>query len=194
MPRRFRARRPGLPLLRAIDAADVRGILVPGTPPKAGCALERCRARKNRPGRCLLRGLNMRRPRRVARDSGEGAGLWLTARGTSHDVALATQAPRAEGRVHRAGFARDSFREAGVFLETAPHTPAPRPTLSRGLDEPGGMRVEPAHAGARPIPTPGGKRDSWAQTARQQGQAWGLRTNRSFRTHGTPPPPEGVEP
>jgi catechol 2,3-dioxygenase len=140
---------------------------------------------------------------RIELDSGEEAGMWLTATNKSYDFAFTREAHGVAGRFHHVTFsldsgeavlqAADSFLEAGVFIETGPHKHAVQQTFFLYMYEPGGNRVEVAHAGARLILAPDWKTITWTETERKKGQAWGLQTIRSFHTHGTPPLPPGIE-
>ncbi|HEV7265170.1 MAG TPA: VOC family protein [Falsiroseomonas sp.] len=101
------------------------------------------------------------------------------------------------GRFHPVTFALDSreailqaadtFLEAGVFIETGPHKHAVQQTFFLYVYEPGGNRVDVAHAGARLVLAPDWKTITWTEAERRKGQAWGLQTIGSFHTHGTPP-------
>jgi catechol 2,3-dioxygenase len=151
------------------------------------------------------RTLGFRCTERIELDSGEEAGMWLTATNKSYDFAFTKEAHGVPGRFHHLTFALDSreailqaadtFLEAGVFIETGPHKHAVQQTFFLYVYEPGGNRIEVAHAGARLILAPDWKTITWTETERKKGQAWGLKTIESFHTHGTPPlPGEGEEP
>ncbi len=145
------------------------------------------------------RNLGLRCTERIELDSGEEAGMWLTATNKSYDFAFTKEAHGIPGRFHHVTFALDSreailqaadtFLEAGVFIETGPHKHAVQQTFFLYVYEPGGNRVEVAHAGARLVLAPDWKTITWTETERKKGQAWGLQTIRSFHTHGTPPLP-----
>jgi catechol 2,3-dioxygenase len=145
------------------------------------------------------RNLGFRCTERIELDSGEEAGMWLTATNKSYDFAFTKEAHGVPGRFHHVTFALDSreailqaadtFLEAGVFIETGPHKHAVQQTFFLYVWEPGGNRVEVAHAGARLVLAPDWKTITWTETERRKGQAWGLQTIRSFHTHGTPPLP-----
>lgn len=149
------------------------------------------------------RTLGLRCTERIELDSGEEAGMWLTATNKSYDFAFTKEAHGVAGRFHHVTFALDSreailqaadtFLEAGVFIETGPHKHAVQQTFFLYVYEPGGNRVEVAHAGARLILAPDWKTITWTESERKKGQAWGLQTIRSFHTHGTPPLPAGME-
>lgn len=149
------------------------------------------------------RTLGLRCTERIELDSGEEAGMWLTATNKSYDFAFTREAHGVPGRFHHVTFALDSreailqaadtFLEAGVFIETGPHKHAVQQTFFLYVYEPGGNRVEVAHAGARLILAPDWKPITWTESERKKGQAWGLQTIRSFHTHGTPPLPDGME-
>jgi catechol 2,3-dioxygenase len=146
------------------------------------------------------RTLGLRCTERIELDSGEEAGMWLTATNKSYDFAFTREAHGVPGRFHHVTFALDSreailqaadtFLEAGVFIETGPHKHAVQQTFFLYVYEPGGNRVEVAHAGARLILAPDWKTITWTEAERRKGQAWGLKTIESFHTHGTPPLPE----
>jgi catechol 2,3-dioxygenase len=148
------------------------------------------------------RTLGLRCTERIELDSGEEAGMWLTATNKSYDFAFTKEAHGVPGRFHHITFALDSreailqaadtFLEAGVFIETGPHKHAVQQTFFLYVYEPGGNRVEVAHAGARLILAPDWKTITWTETERRKGQAWGLKTIESFHTHGTPPLPESA--
>ena len=145
------------------------------------------------------RTLGFRCTERIELDSGEEAGMWLTCTNKSYDFAFTKEARGVGGRFHHVTFALDSreavlqaadtFLEAGVFIETGPHKHAVQQTFFLYVYEPGGNRVEVAHAGARLVLAPDWRTITWTETERKKGQAWGLQTIRSFHTHGTPPLP-----
>ena len=145
------------------------------------------------------RTLGLRCTERIELDSGEEAGMWLTATNKSYDFAFTKEAHGVPGRFHHVTFALDSreailqaadtFLEAGVFIETGPHKHAVQQTFFLYVYEPGGNRVEVAHAGARLILAPDWRTITWTEAERRKGQAWGLKTIPSFHTHGTPPLP-----
>jgi catechol 2,3-dioxygenase len=145
------------------------------------------------------RNLGLRCTERIELDTGEEAGMWLTATNKSYDFAFTKEAHGVPGRFHHVTFALDSreailqaadtFLEAGVFIETGPHKHAVQQTFFLYVYEPGGNRVEVAHAGARLILAPDWKTITWTEAERRKGQAWGLQTIKSFHTHGTPPLP-----
>jgi catechol 2,3-dioxygenase len=145
------------------------------------------------------RNLGLRCTERIELDTGEEAGMWLTATNKSYDFAFTKEAHGVPGRFHHVTFALDSreailqaadtFLEAGVFIETGPHKHAVQQTFFLYVWEPGGNRIEVAHAGARLILAPDWKTITWTETERKKGQAWGLKTIESFHTHGTPPLP-----
>lgn len=143
--------------------------------------------------------LGFRCTERIELDSGEEAGMWLTATNKSYDFAFTKEAHGIAGRFHHVTFALDSreavlqaadvFLENGVFIETGPHKHAVQQTFFLYVYEPGGNRVEVANAGARLVLAPDWKTITWTETERKKGQAWGLKTIESFHTHGTPPLP-----
>jgi catechol 2,3-dioxygenase len=145
------------------------------------------------------RTLGLRCTERIELDSGEEAGMWLTATNKSYDFAFTKEAHGVPGRFHHLTFALDSreavlqaadaFLEAGVFIETGPHKHAVQQTFFLYVYEPGGNRIEVAHAGARLVLAPDWRTITWTETERKKGQAWGLKTIESFHTHGTPPLP-----
>jgi catechol 2,3-dioxygenase len=144
--------------------------------------------------------LGFRCTERIELDSGEEAGMWLTATNKSYDFAFTKEAHGIPGRFHHVTFALDSreailqaadvFLESGVFIETGPHKHAVQQTFFLYVYEPGGNRVEVASAGARLVLAPDWKPITWTEAERRKGQAWGLRTIESFHTHGTPPLPD----
>jgi len=145
--------------------------------------------------------LGLRCTERIELDSGEEAGMWLTATNKSYDFAFTKEAHGVGGRFHHVTFALDSreeilraadiFLEAGVHIETGPHKHAVQQTFFLYVYEPGGNRVEVANAGARLVLAPDWRTITWTETERKKGQAWGLKTIDSFHKHGTPPLPEG---
>ncbi len=145
------------------------------------------------------RSLGFRCTERIELDSGEEAGMWLTATNKSYDFAFTKEAHGVPGRFHHVTFALDSreailqaadtFLEAGVPIETGPHKHAVQQTFFLYVWEPGGNRVEVAHAGARLVLAPDWRTITWTETERKKGQAWGLQTIRSFHTQGSPPLP-----
>ena len=143
--------------------------------------------------------LGLRCTERIELDSGEEAGMWLTATNKSYDFAFTKEAHGVGGRFHHVTFALDSreeilraadiFLEAGVHIETGPHKHAVQQTFFLYVYEPGGNRVEVANAGARLVLAPDWRTITWTETERKKGQAWGLKTIESFHKHGTPPLP-----
>lgn len=144
--------------------------------------------------------LGLRCTERIELDTGEEAGMWLTATNKSYDFAFTKEAHGVPGRFHHVTFALDSreailqaadiFLENGVFIETGPHKHAVQQTFFLYVYEPGGNRVEVANAGARLVLAPDWKPITWTEAERKKGQAWGLKTIESFHTHGTPPLPD----
>ena len=147
--------------------------------------------------------LGFRLTEQIVLDSGEEAGMWLTATNKSYDFAYTKEAHGVKGRFHHITYALDSredvlraadiFLEAGVPIETGPHKHAVQQTFFLYVFEPGGHRVEVANAGARLVLAPDWKPIRWSETERKKGQAWGLKTIESFHTHGTPPLPHQLE-
>ncbi|MBV9520813.1 MAG: catechol 2,3-dioxygenase [Hyphomicrobiales bacterium] len=143
--------------------------------------------------------LGFRLTEQIVLDSGEEAGMWLTATNKSYDFAYTKEAHGVKGRFHHITYALDSredvlraadiFLEAGVPIETGPHKHAVQQTFFLYVFEPGGHRVEVANAGARLVLAPDWKPIRWSEAERKKGQAWGLKTIESFHTHGTPPLP-----
>ena len=140
--------------------------------------------------------LGFRLTEQIVLDSGEEAGMWLTATNKSYDFAYTKEAHGVKGRFHHITYALDSredilraadiFLEAGVPIETGPHKHAVQQTFFLYVYEPAGNRVEIANAGARLILDPDWQTVTWTETERKKGQAWGLKTIESFHTHGTP--------
>ncbi|HVZ20798.1 MAG TPA: catechol 2,3-dioxygenase [Vicinamibacterales bacterium] len=149
-------------------------------------------------------GLGMRTTEMIVLDSGEIAGVWVTATNKSYDVAFTADHYGARGRFHHATFALDSreevlraadiFLENGVHIETGPHKHAVQQTFFLYVYEPGGNRVEVANAGARLMLAPDWQPIVWTEAERKKGQAWGLKTIETFHTHGTPPIEQYVGP
>jgi catechol 2,3-dioxygenase len=143
--------------------------------------------------------LGFRLTEQIVLDSGEEAGMWLTATNKSYDFAYTKEAHGVKGRFHHVTYALDSredvlraadiFLEAGVKIETGPHKHAVQQTFFLYVFEPGGHRVEVANAGARLVLAPDWKPIRWPEAERKKGQAWGLKTIETFHTHGTPPLP-----
>jgi catechol 2,3-dioxygenase len=143
--------------------------------------------------------LGFRLTEQIVLDSGEEAGMWLTATNKSYDFAYTKEAHGVKGRFHHITYALDNredvlraadiFLEAGVPIETGPHKHAVQQTFFLYVFEPGGHRVEVANAGARLVLAPDWKPIRWSEAERKKGQAWGLKTIETFHTHGTPPLP-----
>ena len=141
--------------------------------------------------------LGMRTTEKIVLDSGEEAGVWVTATNKTYDVAFTHDHYGAHGRFHHVTYALDSreevlraadiFLENGIHIETGPHKHAVQQTFFLYVYEPGGNRVEVANAGARLMLAPDWQPIVWTETERKKGQAWGLKTIESFHTHGTPP-------
>ena len=129
-------------------------------------------------------------------NDGSEAGIWLTATNKSYDFAYTRDHTGTKGRFHHVTYALNSreevllaadiFLENGVFIETGPHKHAIQQTFFLYVYEPGGNRVEVANAGAQLILAPDWKPITWTEDERKKGQAWGLKTIKSFHTHGTP--------
>ncbi|UHC20185.1 catechol 2,3-dioxygenase (plasmid) [Methylobacterium currus] len=143
--------------------------------------------------------LGFRLTEQIVLDSGEEAGMWLTATNKSYDFAYTKEAHGIRGRFHHITYALDSreeilraadiFLEAGIPIETGPHKHAVQQTFFLYVFEPGGHRVEVANAGARLVLAPDWKPIRWTEAERKKGQAWGLKTIPTFHSHGTPPLP-----
>jgi catechol 2,3-dioxygenase len=141
--------------------------------------------------------LGMRVTEKIVLDSGEEAGVWVTATNKTYDIAFTHDHYGAMGRFHHATYALDSredvlraadiFLENGVHIETGPHKHAVQQTFFLYVYEPGGNRVEVANAGARLMLAPDWQPVVWTEAERKKGQAWGLKTIETFHTHGTPP-------
>ena len=144
--------------------------------------------------------LGFRLTEQIVLDTGEEAGMWLTATNKSYDFAYTKEAHDVKGRFHHITYAVDSredvlraadvFLEAGVKIETGPHKHAVQQTFFLYVFESGGHRLEVANAGARLVLAPDWKPIRWSEAERRKGQAWGLKTIESFHTHGTPPLPD----
>jgi catechol 2,3-dioxygenase len=144
--------------------------------------------------------LGFRLTEQIVLDSGEEAGMWLTATNKSYDFAYTKEAHGIRGRFHHVTYAVDSredvlraadiFLEAGIQIESGPHKHAVQQTFFLYVFEPGGHRVEVANAGARLILAPDWKPIRWTEAERRKGQAWGLQTIPTFHTRGTPPLPD----
>jgi catechol 2,3-dioxygenase len=143
------------------------------------------------------RNLGLRCTERIEMDSGLEVGMWLTATNKSYDMAMGREPNGIPGRLHHITFALDSreailqaadtFLDAGVPIENGPHKHAIQQTFFLYVYEPGGNRIELAHAGARLVLAPDWKTITWTEAERNKGQAWGLTLSESFRTHATPP-------
>jgi catechol 2,3-dioxygenase len=141
--------------------------------------------------------LGMRVTEKIVLDSGEEAGVWVTATNKTYDVAFTHDHYGARGRFHHVTYALDSredvlraadiFLENDVHIETGPHKHAVQQTFFLYVYEPGGNRVEVANAGARLMLAPDWQPVIWTEAERKKGQAWGLKTIETFHTHGTPP-------
>ena len=140
--------------------------------------------------------LGMRTTEMIVLDTGQEAGVWVTATNKTYDVAFTLDHYGARGRFHHVTYAVDSreeilraadiFLEHGVHIETGPHKHAIQQTFFLYVYEPGGNRVEVANAGARLMLAPDWQPVVWTEAERKKGQAWGLKTIESFHTHGTP--------
>ena len=143
------------------------------------------------------RNLGFRCTERIELDSGLETGMWLTATNKSYDMAMGREPNGIPGRLHHITFALDSreailqaadtFLEAGIAIENGPHKHAIQQTFFLYVYEPGGNRIELAHAGARLVLAPDWKTITWTEAERNRGQAWGLQLSESFRTYATPP-------
>lgn len=141
--------------------------------------------------------LGFRLTEKIVLDTGEEAGMWLTATNKSYDFAFTKEAHGVSGRFHHITYAVDSredilraadiFMENGISVETGPHKHAVQQTFFLYVFEPGGHRVEVACAGARLVLAPDWKPIVWTEAERKKGQAWGLKTIESFHTLGSPP-------
>src|SRR4051794_29723096 len=141
--------------------------------------------------------LGLRTTEQIVLNDGTEAAMWMTMSNNSYDFAYTRDHYGKAGRFHHVTYALDSreeilraadiFLENGIHIETGPHKHAIQQTFFLYVYEPGGNRVEVANAGARLILAPDWKPIVWTEEERKKGQAWGLKTIESFRTHGTPP-------
>ena len=141
--------------------------------------------------------LGFRLTEQIVLDSGVEAAMWMTCTNKSYDFAYTKDHTGTKGRFHHVTYAVNSREEvllaadvcleAGVKIETGPHKHAIQQTFFLYVFEPGGNRVEIANAGARLILAPDWKPIRWSEAERKKGQAWGLKTIKSFHTYGTPP-------
>ena len=125
-------------------------------------------------------------------------GIWFSVNSKSYDLAVTADHTGLRGRFHHLTFAANSREEVliaadialenGIFIETGPHKHAIQQTFFLYLYEPGGNRIEVAHANARLILDPDYETIVWTKEEREKGQAWGLKTVSSFHTRGTPFP------
>jgi len=125
-------------------------------------------------------------------------GVWFSVNSKSYDLAVTADHTGLRGRFHHLTFAANSREEVllaadialenGIFIETGPHKHAIQQTFFLYLYEPGGNRIEVAHANARLILDPDYETIVWTKEEREKGQAWGLKTVSSFHTRGTPFP------
>ena len=125
-------------------------------------------------------------------------GIWFSVNSKSYDLAVTADHTSLRGRFHHVTFAANSREEVllaadialenGIFIETGPHKHAIQQTFFLYMYEPGGNRVEVAHANARLILDPDYETIVWTKEERMKGQAWGLQTVSSFHTRGTPFP------
>ena len=125
-------------------------------------------------------------------------GIWFSVNSKSYDLAVTADHTSLRGRFHHVTFAANSREEVllaadialenGIFIETGPHKHAIQQTFFLYLYEPGGNRIEVAHANARLILDPDYETIVWTKEERMKGQAWGLQTVSSFHTRGTPFP------
>jgi catechol 2,3-dioxygenase len=144
--------------------------------------------------------LGFRLTEQIILDDGTEAGTWLTCTNKSYDVAYARETNGVPGRLHHITFALDSREdilraadiglEAGIQIENGPYKHAIQQTFFLYFIEPGGNRIELAHASARLILAPDWQPITWSQEERARGQAWGLQLSESFRTYATPPLPK----
>jgi catechol 2,3-dioxygenase-like lactoylglutathione lyase family enzyme len=117
--------------------------------------------------------LGMRVTEKIVLDSGQEAGVWVTATNKSYDVAFTADHYGARGRFHHVTYALDSreevlraadiFLENGVHIETGPHKHAIQQTFFLYVYEPSGIRVEVANAGARLILAPDWQPVVWTE-------------------------------
>ncbi|MDX1909008.1 MAG: VOC family protein [Bacteroidia bacterium] len=131
-------------------------------------------------------------------------GVWFSVNSKSYDLAVTEDHTGLRGRFHHLTFAANSREEVllaadialenGIFIETGPHKHAIQQTFFLYLYEPGGNRVEVAHANARLVLDPDYETIVWTREERAKGQAWGLETVRSFHTRGTPLPEDLLPP
>ncbi|MFZ4407342.1 MAG: VOC family protein [Paracraurococcus sp.] len=143
------------------------------------------------------RNLGLRCTERIELDNGLETGMWLTATNKSYGMAMGREPNGIPGRLHHITFALDSreailqaadvFLDAGIAIENGPHKHAIQQTFFLYVYEPGGNRVELAHAGARLVLAPDWRTITWTEAERNRGQAWGLQLSESFRSYATPP-------
>jgi len=141
--------------------------------------------------------LGFRLTEQIVLDDGLEAAMWMTCTNKSYDFAYTRDHTGTRGRFHHLTYevnsreevllAADICLENGVYIETGPHKHAIQQTFFLYVYEPGGNRVEVCNAGARLILAPDWKPIRWTEAERRKGQAWGLKTIKSFHSYGTPP-------
>jgi catechol 2,3-dioxygenase len=141
--------------------------------------------------------LGFRLTEQIVLDDGSEAAMWMTCTNKSYDFAYTRDHTGTRGRFHHLTYAVNSREEVllaadiclenGVYIETGPHKHAIQQTFFLYVYEPGGNRVEVCNAGARLILAPDWKPICWTEAERRKGQAWGLKTIKSFHSYGTPP-------
>ena len=142
--------------------------------------------------------LGFRLYEQVILDSGEESGAWMSLTIAAHELIYVVDhagksAPPA--RLHHFAWfvdtpqellrAADLFLDADVPIEAAPSKHAVAQGMFLYVYEPGGNRVE-VTTGTHFIYDPGHEPVVWTQAERARGQAWGVKTIKTFHTYGTP--------
>ena len=131
-------------------------------------------------------------------DSGED-GAWLSSTIQGHEVIYVRDYLGERGRLHHLAFWVDSREEvlrtadimsdAGVFIEAGPSRHIPIQGFYLYTREPGGNRIEVCSGGYLWF-DPDDNPVVWTAEEYAAKPGWGARLPETFRTYGTPPPPD----
>jgi catechol 2,3-dioxygenase len=131
----------------------------------------------------------------VILDDGEEAGAWMSLTIAAHELIYTGDHAGGHGRLHHLAWfvdtreevlrAADLFVDHDVPIEAAPSKHAIAQGMFLYVYEPGGNRVEITN-GTHFIYDPDYQPIAWTQGERARGQAWGVKTIKTFHTYGTP--------
>src|SRR6266568_694014 len=130
----------------------------------------------------------------IVLDDGTTAGSWTTFTNKGYDAVYTRDWTGTPGRLHHIAFAADLPRRhhprrgprpgsRRIHRDGSAQARHPADLLPLRLRA-GGNRIELCNAGARLVLAPDWQPVDWTEAERAKGQAWGLKTIKSFHTHG----------